>query len=185
MQWFLLTFGRMLNGFLDFMHEGENRTARSKRCANWNERFSQIIRRVVLLTLNTFLKCCAKSLAVYGFKIDFSKFGSSSRLPGLFNENGIYNMLEASGIDFIHHESPFWVDLMIASAASPELARLVQLSPSTWAWWPFQWSIKSVLYAAMHQANFSTRKFKLSKNMQEQLLESIRHCRSNRKRGIN
>lgn len=49
--------------------------------------------RTILSTLKAFLERCSRKALGYGLEVDFFKVGNSDRLIGLFNENGLYNML--------------------------------------------------------------------------------------------
>lgn len=63
----------MLKECVVLMLEDKNRTATSIRCTNRNAKSSRCVKRTVLLTLNTFLKCCAENSFGYVLNIEVSK----------------------------------------------------------------------------------------------------------------
>ncbi|NJK52916.1 MAG: hypothetical protein HC936_08975 [Leptolyngbyaceae cyanobacterium SU_3_3] len=102
-----LGVGRTLKECIVHMLGDEQRVSSDMRCQNGTMKSFKSIKRTVLSTLNAFLERCSSEAPGYGLKVDFSKPGNSSRLTGLFNENGLHGMLEASDYDAVDNVSPF------------------------------------------------------------------------------
>lgn len=71
-----LGVGIMLQKWVVLILGDESRTTSPIRCANGKEKSFRAIKRTVLLTLNTFLKCCAENSPENGLRLDFSNLAA-------------------------------------------------------------------------------------------------------------
>lgn len=101
-----LGVGRMLNEYIVYSLGDDRRLSSAMRRQNGNMRLFKSIKHTVLLTLNAFLERCFNRAPGHGLMVDFSKTENSGRLTGLFNENGLHEMLKASDFDAIDNVSP-------------------------------------------------------------------------------
>lgn len=94
------------------------------RRQNENMRPFRSINRTVLSALSAFLERCSSKAPGYKLKVNFSKIGNSDRLTGLFHENGLHGMLEASVFDAVKSFYPFPAALVDACCGLNSTAKI-------------------------------------------------------------